>query len=319
MLIGLVVGWAGSAQGQYELVVEGRAEFSGDGLPVVSVEASSGDAVWGTSDSGDGVYGFSDSGYGVYGFSSQNSGVYGFSSYGAGVHGYSTYGAGVYGEGNGGPGVSAESVDKDGVAATAYADNKSGIFAVNDNDSGYAGYFRGRVHVTGQLDKPGGGFKIDHPVDPENRYLYHSFVESPDMMNVYNGNVVLDHHGEAWVELPEWFEALNREFRYQLTPIGGFAPVYVAEKISDNRFLIAGGSPDLEISWQVTGVRQDPWAEVHRIPVEEDKPDLELGTYLHPVEWQQSSDLDVQWVHRPELMERWLRGRGDIGPVRGGQ
>ena len=34
------------------------------------------------------------------------------------------------------------------------------------------------------MSKPGGSFKIDHPVDPACKYLYHSFVESPDMMNV---------------------------------------------------------------------------------------------------------------------------------------
>jgi hypothetical protein len=95
--------------------------------------------------------------------------------------------------------------------------------------------------VIGNLSKGGGSFKIDHPLDPANKYLYHSFVESPDMMNVYNGNVVLDANGEAVVVLPDWFEALNRDFRYQLTCIGGFAPVYIAEEIANNQFKIAGG------------------------------------------------------------------------------
>jgi hypothetical protein len=146
----------------------------------------------------------------------------------------------------------------------------------------YAGYFSGNVTVTGTLSKGGGSFKIDHPLDPENKYLCHSFVESPDMMNVYNGNVVLDGAGEAWIELPEWFEALNRDFRYQLTCIGGFAPVYIAEEITDNRFGIAGGAPGMKVSWQVTGIRQDPYANTYRIPVEEMKPVDERGTYLHP-------------------------------------
>jgi len=153
---------------------------------------------------------------------------------------------------------------------------------------GYAGYFGGDVHVAGTLSKGAGSFQIDHPLDPQNKYLSHSFVESPDMMNIYNGNVVLDERGEAWVELPDWFEALNggqehrSEFRYQLTCIGGFAPVYIAQEIEDNRFQIAGGAPGLKVSWQVTGVRHDPYAEAHRIPVEEDKPPDERGAYLHP-------------------------------------
>ena len=59
------------------------------------------------------------------------------------------------------------------------------------------GEFIGDVDVTGTLTKSAGSFKIDHPLDPENKYLSHSFVESPDMMNIYNGNVVLDATGEA--------------------------------------------------------------------------------------------------------------------------
>ena len=146
----------------------------------------------------------------------------------------------------------------------------------------YAGYFSGSVHVNGLLTKAGGSFKIDHPLDPSHRYLSHSFVESPDMMNVYNGNAILGADGEAWIEMPDWFEALNRDFRYQLTCIGGFAPVYVATEIDGNRFRIAGGEAGLKVSWQVTGIRHDEWANQNRIPVEEYKPAGEQGTYLHP-------------------------------------
>jgi len=106
--------------------------------------------------------------------------------------------------------------------------------------NGYAGAFNGNVRVSGNLSKTSGSFKIDHPLDPANKYLYHSFVESPDMMNIYNGNVVLDANGEAVVGLPDWFGALNRDFRYQLSCIGAFAPVYIAEEISNNQFKIAG-------------------------------------------------------------------------------
>jgi hypothetical protein len=141
----------------------------------------------------------------------------------------------------------------------------------------------GNVNIFGNLTKGGGSFKIDHPLDPENQYLYHSFVESPDMMNIYNGNIILDENGEAWVELPEWFEALNKDFRYQLTPVGAPGPnLYIAEKIKDNHFKISGGEPSAEVSWQVTGIRHDPFAETNRIPVEETKPPEEQGTYLHP-------------------------------------
>ncbi len=143
----------------------------------------------------------------------------------------------------------------------------------------------GDLWILGTLTKGGLAFKIDHPLDPENMYLNHSGVESPDMMNIYNGNVTLDVDGEAWVQLPEWFEALNQDFRYQLTPVGAPMPnLYVAQKIQDNRFQIAGGAPGQEVSWQVTGIRHDAYADAHRIPVEEEKPPEERGTYLHPVE-----------------------------------
>ena len=140
----------------------------------------------------------------------------------------------------------------------------------------------GDVVIAGNLTKGGGAFRIDHPLDPTDRYLSHSFVESPDMMNVYNGNAVLDEKGEAVVNLPAYFEALNRDFRYQLTCLGSFAPVYVAEEIAGNKFRIAGGTPGLKISWQVTGVRQDPYALKNPIVVEEEKPKGERGSYLHP-------------------------------------
>jgi hypothetical protein len=144
-------------------------------------------------------------------------------------------------------------------------------------------------------------FKIDHPLDPENRYLYHSSVESPDMMNVYNGNVVLDARGEAWVNLPEYFEALNGDFRYQLTCIGGFAPVYVAEEISGNRFQIAGGDPGMKISWMVTGIRHDPVAEAGRIEAEQLKPAQERGKYLNPEAYGQPESMGVGYVDRGKM------------------
>jgi hypothetical protein len=129
------------------------------------------------------------------------------------------------------------------------------------------------VNVGGTLAKHSGTFKIDHPLDPANQYLYHSFVESPDMMNIYNGSVTTDKHGLATVILPAYFEALNRDFRYQLTPVGQFAQAMVAEKVNGNRFVIKTNKPGVEVSWQVTGIRHDDWANQHRIQVEEPKPE----------------------------------------------
>lgn len=188
--------------------------------------------------------------------------------------------------------------------------NNYGIYGHASGGTSYAGYFSGNAEVTGTLSKGGGSFKIDHPLDPANKYLQHSFVESPDMMNVYNGNVVLDAAGEAWIELPEWFEVLNRDFRYQLTAIGAPGPnLYVAQEISGNRFMIAGGEPGTKVSWQVTGIRQDPFAEAHRIPVESVKPPNEAGKYVHPELYGLPESAAVHYVE-----ERTIDPSASIGP-----
>src|SRR5882757_5547549 len=97
------------------------------------------------------------------------------------------------------------------------------------------------------------------------------------------GVVTTDSAGKATVELPDWFETLNRDFRYQLTPIGGGAPeLHISKKVAHGSFSIADARPDQEISWQITGIRQDAWANENRIPVEEAKPKAERGTYLYP-------------------------------------
>ena len=144
------------------------------------------------------------------------------------------------------------------------------------------GVFAHDVNVAGNLSKGGGSFKIDHPLDPENKYLYHSFVESPDMMNVYNGNTTTDENGNATVTLPDYFEALNRDFRYQLTAIGTFAQLIIKEKLDNNTFVIASSEPNVEVSWQITGIRQDAYANKNRIPNEVEKKASEKGFYLHP-------------------------------------
>lgn len=197
----------------------------------------------GTAGNGIGIWGsHTGSGWGVYGTASDG---------GRGVYGLAngSGGAGVYGRG-----------------ATGAR----------------AGFFEGNVNITGSLSKGSGTFKIDHPIDPANMYLSHSFVESPDMKNIYDGVATLDDTGTATVTMPSYFDALNTEFRYQLTCIGGYAPVYIASEISDRQFSIAGGSPGLKVSWQITGIRQDPFALANPVRVEEEKSSDEKGLYLHP-------------------------------------
>lgn len=143
------------------------------------------------------------------------------------------------------------------------------------------------LSVGGTLTKGAGTFKIDHPLDPENKYLSHSFVESPDMMNIYKGNVTTDAAGYATIEMPEWFSALNCDFRYQLTVIDDadseeFVHAKVARRIVNNTFIIRTSRPHTDVSWQITGVRQDAFATQNPIPVEEWKKPDDRGRYLHP-------------------------------------
>ena len=174
----------------------------------------------------------------------------------------------------------------------------------------------GNVYVK-NLTKGGGSFKIDHPLDPANKYLYHSFVESPDMMNIYNGNVTTDAQGDAVVHLPDWFESLNRDFRYQLTVIGQFAQAIVATEIAEGRFSIKTDKPNVKVSWQVTGIRQDAWANANRIPVEEEKPEVERGFYLHPELYGAPEEKGVLWARDPKAMKQWKEARSK--PLGAGQ
>jgi hypothetical protein len=190
----------------------------------------------------------------------------------------------------------------EGVIGVADGSFAYGVWGVSL--SGEAGHFSGDVWVVGTLSKQAGLFKIDHPLDPANKYLNHSFVESPDMKNIYDGVVTLDVNGEALIQMPEWFGALNRDFRYQLTCIGGYAPVYIAEGLHDNKFRIAGGTPNLAVSWQVTGIRQDAYANAHRIQVEEMKPNTERGFFLAPEVLGFPAEKQIDWARRTELMKQ---------------
>ncbi|MEL6254925.1 MAG: hypothetical protein AAFR87_23160 [Bacteroidota bacterium] len=153
--------------------------------------------------------------------------------------------------------------------------NGDNVFQVqNDND----------VVVTGDFSVNSGNknFILDHPLDPANMILAHNAVESPDHVTYYHGTIKLDANGQAVVELPDYFEALNTDFHYQLTCVGGFAQVYIAEEIKDNQFRIAGGKDGMKVSWQVSARRDDPWAHDHPYQAEIEKEAGEKGLYYYP-------------------------------------
>jgi hypothetical protein len=122
-------------------------------------------------------------------------------------------------------------------------------------------------------------FTMDHPLDPENKLLRHAAAESNEVINFYSGNITTDASGKATVQLPDYFEAINKDFRYQLTVIGSFAQAIISKEVSNNRFEIATNVPNVKVSWEVKGVRNDARMQKHPFIAVEDKTPAQRGKY----------------------------------------
>jgi hypothetical protein len=258
------------------------ASTNGNGVLGIANNDADAIGVWGKSSSGYGVYGSGPGGnYGYLG--GPGIAVYGGNSngnYGAlGGSDYAVYGVHASGAGGG-----------FGLFGSSVWSGIWGVFAFKGGGRA-AGLFAGGIAVDGDLAVSGvKHFVIDHPLDPEHKTLRHACIESSEVLNQYSGNVVTDENGFAEITLPEWFEALNKDFRYQLTVIGRFAQAIVEEEIHNNRFTIRTNFGHVKVSWQVTGVRNDAYMRAHPMVVEEVKPPEEQGTYLSPKEWGQPEE-----------------------------
>jgi len=256
---------------------------SANGLPAIYVQAA--DAASGSGQSGA-------DGEDVYGSSGDPTS--GSSFGGAGVVGYGGGGA------NGGTGAIFQGGDG--------TNGGFGVVGISGTPDGgleqEAGYFVGDVYATGQIDSGNAVVKMDHPLDPSSKYLSHSAVVSSDMKTMYDGTVTTDASGQAVVELPDWFESLNRDFRYQLTVIGQFAQAIVSSEIANHQFTVKTDKPGVKVSWQVTGVRQDAWANAHRTPVEQQKDARDAGHYLHPELFGASEESSIEWARHPQMMKQ---------------
>ena len=224
-------------------------------------------------------------------------------------------GAGVTGAGGTGPEGGAGILALGGTGST---EGGTGIVAEGGDPFRVAGSFLGSVEISDSLDVGGDlnvvgtkNFKIDHPLDPQNKCLLHAAIESSEVLNVYSGNVTTDNNGDAVVTFPDWFEAINRDFRYQLTVVGTFAQAIIAEKIKGNRFTIKSSTPNVEISWQVTGVRSDPVMIKHPFKAEQYKSERERGFYLSPDAYGQSEERGTEWARQPQVM-RQLKERREL-------
>lgn len=201
--------------------------------------------------------------------------------------------------------------------ASGGANSSIGVVAVTDSNSSsagfdialfgqdeiaaansYAGYFLGKVFVNGTLTTTGPKpFTIDNPMDPQNKLLRHFAVEGPEVLNNYSGNITTNASGKAIVKLPNYFESINKDYRYQLTAIGTFAQAIVSKEINNNQFEITTSVPNVKVSWQVMGVRNDAYMQkVNNLQAEEDKPAFMRGKYLTPAAYGQPESMSAFYL-----------------------
>ena len=248
------------------------------------------------SNDGQGLYATTTGGYTLNGFGDVSQAVVGVSNL---TNIYSNTGVAGYGNGTGNfkAGVSGYI---NGTAATSASYAIFGQDNIN-SQSTYAGYFLGKVFMNSSLSVSGtaqvggtlfasGGlttsgtknFTIDHPLDPENKILRHASIESNEVLNQYSGNITTDSKGNATVTLPKYFEVLNKDFRYQLTVMGSFAQAIIKKEVADNQFIIKSNRPNVRISWQITGVRNDRNMQYAPFLAETEKEGLNKGKYMNP-------------------------------------
>jgi hypothetical protein len=250
--------------------------------------------VYGSSNTSLGVYGISGSSMGVRGESQSASGygVYGVNNVGGiSVYGHSPIGVGVFGEGQSG-------ITGWGIGASA-----AGVYGSTDGSpNSDAARFQGDVSVNGSLSVSGNkNFRIDHPLDPANKTLIHSCVESNERLLIYSGTVVTNGNGDATIELPSYFEALNINYRYQLTVVGRvFAQVRIEDEISNNRFSIKTDKPNIKICWEVTGDRNDAFSKANPFVVEKEKSPTDRGKYYSPELFGQPKEMQIGYRPLPK-------------------
>jgi len=293
---------------------------SGNGVRGVANSGALAYGVWGSAQSGTGVVGHGRTGVSGSSFATDGSGLRGTAGTGslaAGVEGTSSSGYGVSGTGR----VGVEGTTPDGASYGRLGQVRTGVQGVSDTSNGsgvvgradtgqlafgvwgrstggYAGYFSGDVQVTGNLASTAAGFLVDHPEDPTGRLLGQAYVASHEMLSTYSGNVTTDAEGRATVRLPGYVSSLNADFRYQLTVVGGFAQAVVGQKVRDGRFVIRTSEPGVEVSWQVTGVRADPYARRNPFVAERAKKGAMAGRLLRPDLHGRGPAADLTAAHR---------------------
>jgi hypothetical protein len=303
----------------------------------------------GSSGASYGVHGesYATAGRGVYGQASgtgQSTGVYGLSS--------GTTGRGVYAINNASSGntygLSAWASSPDGAAVYGYAADSTGgdsygVYGEANSNLGWGVYgISETMGVVGRFNQFNGfgvfsygtlgasgpkAFRIDHPDNPENKYLLHYASESPEVTNFYSGTITLDGAGTAQIDLPHYFAKVNKDPRYTLTAVGAPMPLlHIATEIDPGAlatgaeagpadptpacwFRVAGGVPGGKVSWRVEAVRNDEYVQQRGAPVEVDKPEWERGTYQHPDLYGQPVEKAIKYRPSPTADEAPTGGK----------
>jgi hypothetical protein len=322
-----VLGWSASNDGTgvfgeatattgYNYGVYGRSD-SPTGSGVYGENAAATGVAWGGHFESAGT-----SGYAVYGAATNHDGTHSCGGHfqSAGTQGVGVFGQAYNGDGDASYGVWGSSAGTAGVGVFGHASAATGAYGVwgrcENYSTGYGVFSWGRFGASGTKS-----FRIDHPDDPEHKYLLHYSTESPEVLNAYSGTITLDGAGEATVELPHYFAKINKDPRYTLTPIGAPMPMlHISEKISAEAlasgaqmgpgdaapictFRIGGGVAGGEVSWEVKAVRNDRWVRQRGAPVEVEKLGLERGTYQDPELYGQPPEMGMGY--RPEPDPVW--------------
>jgi hypothetical protein len=298
--------YCGLASGNYAVYANGPSFFNGTMGIGVTVPASKLDVSGGSgSGASIGIHGSSNDNYGIYGSSNSSFGVFGESGSSPGIRArtYNPSSYALFAD------YSTSSTNFCGLSSGDYAMFADGPISVTGAsylnqlfvDGNTTSYISGSLHITGDLSVNGSkDFRIDHPLDPANKTLTHSCIESNERLLMYSGTVVTDGNGDATIGLPSYFEALNINYRYQLTVVGEeFAQARVSRKINNNRFSIKTDKPNIEICWEVTGDRNDAYSKAHPLVVEEEKKPEDRGKYYSPELFGQPKEMRIGYRPPP--------------------
>lgn len=133
-----------------------------------------------------------------------------------------------------------------------------GVHGVKVNSgTGFGVYATGNIGASGTKT-----FVIDDPRDSENKYLKHFSIESNEVLNLYRGTATFYADGSVSVKLPDYYDIINKNPSYQLTPLGAAMPnLYIEKEVTEGIFVIAGGVPGKRVSWILTAERNDPYMQ----------------------------------------------------------